>query len=74
MGFRVAQKGKMAAILCTKLHENHYISKCVCVHSSMVELTSLENKPFHPLGNLINPNIALACLSFDISLAICEPS
>ena len=33
---------------------------CVGVHSSMVELTSLANNPFHPFGSLINPNIALA--------------
>ena len=39
----------------------------------MVELTSLEILPFHILNILINPNVVLAWLNFDLSLAMCEP-
>ena len=39
----------------------------------MVELTSLAIQPFHLLSSLINPNVVLAWLNFDVSLAMCEP-
>ena len=39
----------------------------------MVELTSLEVQASHLLGILINPNVVLAWLKFDMSLAMCEP-
>ena len=53
--------------------ENQAIS-CVGVHSSVVELTSLAIQPFHLLSNLINPNVVLDWLNFDVSLAMCEPT
>ena len=46
---------------------------CAGVHSSVVELTSLSIKPFHLLSSLINPNVVLAWLDFDMFLAMCEP-
>ena len=45
---------------------------CAGVHSSMVELTSLEIPPFHLFSILINPNVVLAWLDFDMSLDMCE--
>ena len=39
----------------------------------MVELTSLVFQPFELLSILINPNVVLAWLNFDMSLAMCEP-
>ena len=42
------------------------------VHSSVVEITSLTIQSFHLLSNLINPNVVLAWLNFDVSLAMCE--
>ena len=39
----------------------------------MVELTSLAIQPFRLLSSLINPNVVLAWLNFDVSLAMCEP-
>ena len=48
---------------------------CVGVHSSVIELvTILAIQPFHLLGSLINPNIVLALLDFDMSLAMCDIS
>ena len=38
----------------------------------MVELTCLEVQYSHLLGSLINPNVVLAWLNFDMSLAMCE--
>ena len=46
----------------------------VGVHSSVVELTSSAIQPFHLLGSLINPNVVLAWLDFDIPLAMYEPA
>ena len=43
------------------------------VHSSVVELTSLAIQPFHLLSSLINPNVVLAWLDFDMSLVMREP-
>ena len=38
----------------------------------MVDLTGLEIQPVHLLGSLINPNVVLARLNFDMSLTVCE--
>ena len=40
----------------------------------MVELTSLVVQDLHLLSSLINPNVVLAWLNFDISLAMSEPT
>ena len=44
------------------------------VHISMVELTSLVVQAFPLFGSLINPNVVLAWMNFDIPLAMCEPT
>ena len=46
---------------------------CVGVHISMVELTSLVIQPFQLVSILINPNVVLAWVDFDMYLAMCEP-
>ena len=46
---------------------------CVGVHSFVVDLKSLAIQPFHLLRSLINPNVVLDWLDFDMSLATCEP-
>ena len=45
----------------------------VGVHSFVVELTSLEIQPFHLLSILINPNVDLDWMNFDVYLDMCEP-
>ena len=47
---------------------------CVGVHGSVVELTSLASQPFHLLSSLINPNVVLDWMNFDISLDMCDPA
>ena len=42
------------------------------VYSSVVELISLAVQAFHLLSSLINPNVVLVWLDFDMSLAMCE--
>ena len=39
----------------------------------MVDLTSLAIQPFHLFSILINPNVVLSWLDFDMYLAMCEP-
>ena len=42
------------------------------VHSFVVELIGLTIQPFHLLSIPINPNVVLAWMDLDTSLAMCE--
>ena len=57
--------------MCGYLEGQAKSSAGVC--SSTVELTGLAIQPLHLLSSLINPNVVLSWLNFDVPLAMCEP-